>query len=72
MKKEVVVASSLCVRFNNQTVLDDVNFSVGEGEVFALLDGNGALTSLLQTFGYVIYLSIFLIFICYQQFIEFC
>lgn len=42
MKKEVIVASSLCVRFNNQTVLDDVNFSVGEGEVFALLGGNGA------------------------------
>ena len=42
MKKEIIVASSLCVRFNEQTVLDDVNFSVDEGEVFALLGGNGA------------------------------
>jgi len=42
VKKEIIVASSLCVRFNEQTVLDDVNFSVDEGEVFALLGGNGA------------------------------
>ncbi|GGP52213.1 ABC transporter ATP-binding protein [Shewanella saliphila] len=42
MQKEMVVASSLCVGFSQQTVLDDVNFTVGKGEVFALLGGNGA------------------------------
>ena len=38
----MIVASSLCVRFVEQTVLDEVNFKVGQGEVFALLGGNGA------------------------------
>ena len=42
MQKEMIVASSLCVRFAKQTVLDEVNFKVGQGEVFALLGGNGA------------------------------
>jgi len=42
MQKEIVVASSLSVSFNNHAVLDNVNFKVGEGEVFALLGGNGA------------------------------
>lgn len=42
MSEKVIVASSLNVRFNNQTVLNDVSFSVGQGEVFALLGGNGA------------------------------
>lgn len=42
MQKEMIVASSLCVRFAEQTVLDEVNFKVGQGEVFALLGGNGA------------------------------
>mgnify|MGYP000188639286 CR=1 FL=1 len=42
MKKIMIEASSLCVRFAQQTVLDDVNFTVGQGEVFALLGGNGA------------------------------
>ena len=42
MKKEMIVASSLCVRFDQQTVLDGVDFQVRQGEVFALLGGNGA------------------------------
>jgi len=42
MKNEIIVASSLCVRFSQQPVLDDVNFNVAQGEVFALLGGNGA------------------------------
>jgi ABC-2 type transport system ATP-binding protein len=42
MKKEMIVASSLCVCFDQQTVLNEVNFKVEQGEVFALLGGNGA------------------------------
>ena len=42
MKKDMIVATSLSVRFDQQTVLDEVNFKVGQGEVFALLGGNGA------------------------------
>lgn len=42
MSNSVIVAKSLSVKFNNQTVLDEVNFNVGQGEVFALLGGNGA------------------------------
>ena len=42
MQKEMVVASSLSVRFSGHTVLDEVSFQVAEGEVFALLGGNGA------------------------------
>ena len=42
MQKELVVASSLSVKFAEQTVLDNVDFSIKEGEVFALLGGNGA------------------------------
>ncbi|GAB2709838.1 ABC transporter ATP-binding protein [Aliiglaciecola sp. 3_MG-2023] len=42
MHNEIIVASSLSVRFNQQTVLDDVSFKVQKGEVFALLGGNGA------------------------------
>ncbi|MBR9728148.1 ABC transporter ATP-binding protein [Shewanella intestini] len=42
MQKEMVVASSLCVRFAQQVVLNNVDFTVAEGEVFALLGGNGA------------------------------
>ena len=42
MQKDMIVASSLCVRFAQQIVLNKVNFNVGQGEVFALLGGNGA------------------------------
>jgi len=42
MKNNIIVASSICVRFDQQTVLDEVNFTVEQGEVFALLGGNGA------------------------------
>lgn len=42
MQREIIVASSLSVRFNKQTVLDNVSFNVQKGEVFALLGGNGA------------------------------
>ena len=42
MVEPVVVAESLCVRFANNKVLNDINFSVNRGEVFALLGGNGA------------------------------
>jgi len=38
----MIVASSLCVCFDQQTVLNEVNFKVEQGEVFALLGGNGA------------------------------
>ncbi len=42
MQEQVVVADSLCVNFSNNNVLDNVNFTVNKGEVFALLGGNGA------------------------------
>ncbi len=42
MQEDIVVASSLSVSFKDQAVLSDVNFTVGKGEVFALLGGNGA------------------------------
>ncbi|GEA59142.1 ABC transporter ATP-binding protein [Vibrio comitans] len=42
MLNPVVVAQSLCVKFGNNNVLDDVSFTVNQGEVFALLGGNGA------------------------------
>lgn len=42
MQKEIIAASSLSVHLDQQTILDEVNFTVGQGEVFALLGGNGA------------------------------
>ena len=42
MKEAMIVSSSLSVRFDQLTVLDEVNFKIGQGEVFALLGGNGA------------------------------
>ncbi|APD89761.1 ABC transporter ATP-binding protein [Alteromonas mediterranea] len=40
--KTVIGASALTVRLDNRTILDNLNFEVGKGEVFALLGGNGA------------------------------
>lgn len=42
MTQPVVVANALCVEFAHNPVLNDVHFSVQQGEVFALLGGNGA------------------------------
>lgn len=42
MSKTTIEASSLCVSFGGQQVLNEVSFSVKSGEVFALLGGNGA------------------------------
>lgn len=42
MSDYVVVADALCVAFAAQKVLDNVSFQVSQGEVFALLGGNGA------------------------------
>lgn len=42
MLNPVIVADSLSVTFGQRTVLDNVSFSVAEGEVFTLLGGNGA------------------------------
>lgn len=42
MQKKMIVSSSLSVRIDQQTVLDEVNFKIEQGEVFALLGGNGA------------------------------
>ncbi|GEA09687.1 ABC transporter ATP-binding protein [Alteromonas sp. KUL49] len=42
MPKDILKASSLTVSFADHTVLDCVDFSVKQGEVFALLGGNGA------------------------------
>ena len=55
MKKSVLTAQGLCVDRGGRQVLQDVNFSVGEGEVFALLGGNGAgkSTTLLTFLGFI-------------------
>ncbi|WP_448553258.1 ABC transporter ATP-binding protein [Thalassotalea montiporae] len=42
MQPEMVVASSLNVQIGDHKILDNVNFTVRKGEVFALLGGNGA------------------------------
>jgi len=47
----VISAESLSVVLNNKPILTDLNFEVMSGEVFALLDGNGACKSTtLRTF----------------------
>ena len=40
--KSVISASELSVRIGQRTILDNLHFEVGKGEVFALLGGNGA------------------------------
>lgn len=41
-KDSVICANGLTVQIGTHTILNDLNFSVGKGEVFALLGGNGA------------------------------
>lgn len=40
--QNVLTVSALSVKFSDHTVLDNVSFSVKQGEIFALLGGNGA------------------------------
>lgn len=53
--KTVLEAQDLCVERSGKRVLDGVSFSVAEGEVFALLGGNGAgkSTTLLTFLGFL-------------------
>ena len=55
MKKSVLTAQGLSVDRGGRQVLKDVSFSVDEGEVFALLGGNGAgkSTTLLTFLGFI-------------------
>ncbi len=55
MKKSVLTAQGLCVDRGGRRVLNEVSFSVGQGEVFALLGGNGAgkSTTLLTFLGFI-------------------
>ena len=55
MNNSVLSAQGLCVNRGGRQVLNDVSFSVGEGEVFALLGGNGAgkSTTLLTFLGFI-------------------
>ena len=55
MKESVLTAQGLSVDRGGRQVLNDVSFSVGEGEVFALLGGNGAgkSTTLLTFLGFI-------------------
>ncbi len=55
MNKSVLTAQGLCVDRGGRQVLNDVSFSVGAGEVFALLGGNGAgkSTTLLTFLGFI-------------------
>ncbi|TQV75053.1 ABC transporter ATP-binding protein [Aliikangiella marina] len=40
--KTVIESQSLCVQIKGISVLKDLNFKVGKGEIYALLGGNGA------------------------------
>jgi len=42
MSETVISAKSLSLQINNRTILDNLNFDVKAGEIFALLGGNGA------------------------------
>ena len=55
MEKSVLTAQGLCVDRGGRRVLNEVSFSVGQGEVFALLGGNGAgkSTTLLTFLGFI-------------------
>ena len=55
MKKSVLTAQGLCVDRGGRRVLNEVSFSIGQGEVFALLGGNGAgkSTTLLTFLGFI-------------------
>ena len=53
--KSVLSAKNLCVDRGGRKVLDNVSFSIAQGEVFALLGGNGAgkSTTLLTFLGFI-------------------
>ena len=55
MEKSVLTAQGLCVDRGGRRVLNEVSFNVGQGEVFALLGGNGAgkSTTLLTFLGFI-------------------
>ena len=55
MSESVLNADRLCVDRGGRRVLEDVSFSVTQGEVFALLGGNGAgkSTTLLTFLGFI-------------------
>ncbi|MBF2753727.1 MAG: ABC transporter ATP-binding protein [Gammaproteobacteria bacterium AqS3] len=55
MSETVLVAEELCVDRGDRRVLENVSFSVGRGDVFALLGGNGAgkSTALLTFLGFI-------------------
>lgn len=55
MNRKTLTADGLCVDRGGQRVLNDVSFTVGQGEVFALLGGNGAgkSTTLLTFLGFI-------------------
>ena len=42
MSKPMIEIKQLSVAFNGQTVLNDLNFSVGEGEIVAVVGPNGS------------------------------
>ena len=55
MTEPVMIAERLCVDRGNRRVLNDVTFSVNQGDIFALLGGNGAgkSTALLTFLGFI-------------------
>ena len=55
MTEPVLKAQGLCVDRGGRRVLDDVTFSIDQGDVFALLGGNGAgkSTALLTFLGFI-------------------